>query len=377
MYNNRTVGRNKCKVLLVAAMMLASACGEVQIDPTISSFEVLEITKWPGGSEMAFSSLLYAPDAREYIEVNNWLIERGLFVDYTVLSTEYADDAERATYLTDQLLPAGFGYAGLGHNRLDGQELDYNAALAEFQANRAYLIEQGLNPVAFAYQDAGGATDPWQRALQDAGFLSGVRSGAGWLADGPCVLAGDVTAPANWWALASVHMQSEPCEGCAVDTEELLGLIEACREEEGWLITTYDSLWVDGTGDGAHAKSFYSLGAFKGHMEQVALWSEEGLIWLATINEATLFARQRRATAARLDRISENTYQLYLDDGLDRSIYTADMTLRLGFGSFFQDKDLIVQQGAQEIMRVGVDGPEMLVHLSPSAVPYLLLFTGR
>lgn len=102
-------------------------------------------------------------------------------------------------------------------------------------------------------------------------------------------------------------------------------------------------------------------------MTRIKELQEQGIVWLAQMSEATLYSRQRHNASYSIDRQSDSSYHLFLDDGLDRELYTMPLTLKLRLDDELQGHDLtIFDADGTLIEQVKNDNDEILVNLHPT-----------
>jgi len=339
--------------------------------------EVVEITKWPDGFKAAFTPTLDAGSPSHFDAENQWLIDNGLFIDYEVITAVYDESPERVSFLRDVLVPEGFGYFGHGHAHDNHDNFDYDEAYASFRQNFLSMASYGLKPVAYAYPYGHGILERTRRALSDSGFLSGRLNWPVFEGYGPCIIPDDDTEPPDWFGLPALRMESydfEQCGDCVNNPEEFFAYLDKCIEQGAWLINTYHAIGFDGETDGRPVGwGFYRRHHFYEEMTRIRELQEQGVVWLARMNDATLYARQRHNASFDLNPIEERVYQLFLDDGLDRDIFDLPLTLRLKIDNEYLDHRIEISDSFNTIVaELQIAGEERLINLIPSEEPYTI-----
>lgn len=177
--------------------------------------------------------------------------------------------------------------------------------------------------------------------------------------------------PPHWFGLPALRMEDydfEQCEHCINDPEEFFSYFDPCVEQGAWVISTYHAIGFDGETDGRPVGwGFYRRDNFFEEMTRIKELQEQGIVWLAQMSEATLYSRQRHNASYSIDRQSDSSYHLFLDDGLDRELYTMPLTLKLRLDDELQGHDLtIFDADGTLIEQVKNDNDEILVNLHPT-----------
>ena len=339
--------------------------------------EIVEITKWPDGFRAAFTPTLDAGLPAAYDAENQWLIDNGLFMDYEIVTAIYDQIPERVAFMRDVLKPMGFGYFGHGHAHDNHDNFDYEDAYASFRQNFLSIASYGFRPVAYAYPYGHGLLERTRRALSDSGFLSGRLNWPVFEGYGPCIIPGDDTEPPDWFALPALRMESydfEQCSDCVNDPEEFFSYLDACVEQGAWLINTYHAIGFDGETDGRPVGwGFYRRHHFYEEMMRIKELQDEGIVWLARMSDATLYARQRHNASFDINKIDRLTYHLFLDDGLDRAIFHLPLTLRLKIDHEHMGKRIEISDSFNTIVTgLEITSEEHLINLIPSQEPYTI-----
>ena len=339
--------------------------------------EIVEITKWPDGFRAAFTPTLDAGLPAAYDAENQWLIDNGLFMDYEIVTAIYDQIPERVAFMRDVLKPMGFGYFGHGHAHDNHDNFDYEDAYASFRQNFLSIASYGFRPVAYAYPYGHGLLERTRRALSDSGFLSGRLNWPVFEGYGPCIIPGDDTEPPDWFALPALRMESydfEQCSDCVNDPEEFFSYLDACIEQGAWLINTYHAIGFDGETDGRPVGwGFYRRHHFYEEMMRIKELQDEGIVWLARMSDATLYARQRHNASFDINKIDRLTYHLFLDDGLDRAIFHLPLTLRLKIDHEHMGKRIEISDSFNTIVTgLEITSEEHLINLIPSQEPYTI-----
>ena len=171
--------------LAVAAAASALACGGGDPPPMFA------VAKWYDDHAAAISitydgpasdgSLAY-PDARlparaplltDTRPLEDVALGLGLTLDYEVVTVKFDWFPHLETYFLERVVPRGLGYFGHGHLHVDHDRMSYDGAYRSFRRNFERMLDSGLKPVAYAYPRGAGREEETQRALADAGFLSG------------------------------------------------------------------------------------------------------------------------------------------------------------------------------------------------------------
>lgn len=340
-------------------------------------FSIVEITKWPDDFKAAFTPTLDAGMPAAYDAENQWLKDHGLFIDYEIVTATYDQMPERVNFMRDVLIPNGFGYFGHGHAHDNHDNFDYDEAYASFRQNFLSMESYGFKPVGYAYPYGHGLLERTRRALSDSGFLSGRLNQTVFEDYGPCIIPGEDTEPPDWFGLPALRMESydfEQCDFCVNDPEEFFSWLDKCIEQGAWLINTYHAIGFDGETDGRPVGwGFYRRHHFYEEMTRIKELQEQGVVWLARMNDATLYARQRHNASHDIERIDSETYKLYLDDGLDRDIFDMPLTLKLQMDHELMGRRLEIADSFNDIvLEMEISNEIHLVNLLPSDEPYTI-----
>lgn len=164
---------------LFAVTAHISSCPTLPQHPYMNA----SIAKWYDGHEAAISITIdNPPRSRREPDVDNYVREQGLVIDYEIVTGNHKDreapvftglDDGNLVYLVSELIPAGFGYFGHGHDHIDHDALPYEDARQSFEECYQTMKDWGLDPVAYAYPRSAGNEEETQRALEASGFLSG------------------------------------------------------------------------------------------------------------------------------------------------------------------------------------------------------------
>lgn len=363
-------------VVLWAVVFVLFGCRLWDPSEKGSDLTLVEVTKWYNDFQSAYSATYDMGEPDLMATENEWLIERGLTIDYEVVSAAYDLDPVGLNYLKSRLIPQGFGYFGHGHAHDNHDTMTYEEAYASFRTNYERMKSYGMKPVAYAYPYGAGVEERTRIALKNAGFYSARM--ANFTDDSiytPYILKGQRPEPHDWYRLPALYMESlefQGCEPCVNDHEEFKVHLEESVRQTTWMISMYHSIGWDGVTEGRFvAWGYYRRADFYRDMELVKKLREEGKVWLASMNDVTRYIRQRSATATGLNRTGKS-YRLTLQHPLDPEVFDHEMTLRMRASSGIMGKFLhVYAEGAETpYTTVEVTSPEILVNVPPSKTPY-------
>ncbi len=313
---------------------------------------------------------------------NEWLIEHGLFMDYEIVSEIYDLLPQRLIPFHEQLIPNGFGYFGHGHAHDNHDLFTYEEALASFTLNFQRMESYGFRPVAYAYPYGAGIENSTVEALRDSGFLSGRLHRKEFEDYGPCIMPGDELEPPDWFRLPTLPMQSFDFEQRADyvnNPEEFFSYFEPCIEQGGWITSTYHGIGHDGV-NRPISWGFYYRDEFYAEMLRVKELMEEGTLWLAQLNHVTLYVYQRNAATVSFNEIEENTFEILVDDNLDRDRFYHELTLKFNLSDDFlsEVKQVVISNTTNNtFFEIDLNETELLVNLLPSSFPYIMNFIPK
>ena len=356
-------------------ILLLSSCRLFENNSQIEDVEVLEITKWKDGYKSAYSPT-YDTGLPSVNDIENqWLIERGLFIDYEVVSHTYDQSPGRVSYMLEELIPNGFGYFGHGHKHDNHDELGYEAAKESFTTNFLSMKSYGLHPVSYAYPYGTAFKPETRQALKESGFLSGRLFQPEFEGYGPYIVPGDETVPPDWFALPSIRMEDIEFQGRTQAVNNPSELIEHLEENiklGSWLISTYHGIGYDGETNGRPVGwGFYKRENFYTEMLYVKEKYEQGKIWLASMDDVTLYIQQRNNATYSLEKVDENNYRLFFDNGLDNDRFRMPLTLRIRIDPVFIGSDITFSTPEDEqIYQTVIESEELLINLHPFGIYY-------
>lgn len=366
-------------VLFVGSLILLISCGT---DSSVNEeqedkIHIQEITKWYNGFQSAYSPThdTGRPDLQE--TENNWLIENGLFMDYEIVSYNFDKYPSMYRYLRDNLVPHGFGTFGHGHKHDNHDNFGYEYSLDSFTQNHQSMVSQGFQPVSYAYPHGGGRLPETRQALREAGFLSGRLFEPVFEEYGPYITPGDEMEPPYWLSLPSLRMEDLGYQNrtdAVNNAQELIEHLDTNIELGAWLISTYHNIGWDGETDGRTVGwGYYTRDNFYEEMLYVKAKRDEGKIWLASMDDVTLYMMQRNNASYNLEKIEENLYELFLDDGLDNDYFRMDLTIKVVLDPTLFGKMLrVTSEGDQLLDEIDITSEEVLVNLHPSGKNYYL-----
>lgn len=364
-------------VLFLAKCDQVSSPGTDEVE--IDGLGIQEVTHWYNGYQAAFTPTFDTGLPAQYETELNWLKERDLFIDLEIVSASYDIRPERVEFMRNELLAYGFGQFGHGHAHDHHDRFDYDEAYDSFRQNYLSIKSYGFNPVAYAYPYGAGRLISTRNALEDAGFLSGRLNQTVFEDYGPCIMANGESAPPDWMRLPALRMESYDFEGCGGeecinDPQEFFSHLEPCVEQGGWLLNTYHAIGFDGETDGRPVGwGFYRRTDFYEEMERVAELRSEGKLWLAQMEEATLYARQRHAAEYSVERKGEKEFEISLKDGKDRDVFHMPLTLKLAVDEELLGSEARVYDFDGNEISAFVLENDVLLNLVPSEQRYRLI----
>lgn len=353
------------------SIFFISAC--VNNEPSYSGVEIIEVTKWLDDYQSAYSVTFDTGRPDRYETINQWLIERDLFLDYEIVSDSY-DRYPSAVEFLRNLTEYGFGYFGHGHKHDNHDAMGYEYSLESFTQNYNSMLSYDFQPVSYAYPHGAGRLPETRQALQESGFLSGRMFEPVFDDYGPYIIPGDETLPPDWFALPSLRMESIDFQGyeeAVNNPQEFKQHLNKSIELGSWIISTYHAIGRDGDDGEPVGWGFYKEDHFFEEMLYVKEKKESGEVWLATMDDVTLYIMQKNAAVYSIEKENEFAYSIYFDDELDNEFYRMPLTLKLGLDSDFIGNTIIVSDPENEIiLSKEIESNEVLVNLHPSGVYY-------
>lgn len=192
-------------------------------------------------------------------------------------------------------------------------------------------------------------------------------------------MPGNETEPPNWLALPSLRMEDIDFEGASEhvnNPDEFKEHLDNSIEFGSWLISTYHGIGWDGETDGRPRDwGFYRRDNFFEEMLYVKQKQEEGKVWLATMDDVTLYTMQRSKAEWNLKKVDHKTFELFFDDGLDNTLYRMPLTLELLLDAELVDRNMLVIAPDDEIIyEKTAESERVLLNLRPSGVYYRIVF---
>ena len=187
-------------------------------------------------------------------------------------------------------------------------------------------------------------------------------------------VAGDMKVPTNWFALCALPMQSldfkaggmPSCHSCINNNGDLLPILDGALERTAWLILTYHNIGRP------HGYGWYDWGEFQKDVRSIAARD----FWVATMNEITLYTREREAATLRVetfgDPVIERIGVTLSCGGLDPAVFDQPLTVLFRQPTHWTGVQLILSQDGRPLGRFTFDGEDISLSLRPSGRPYML-----
>lgn len=291
----------------------------------------------------------------------------GLTLDYEVVTVKFDWFPEVEAYFLENVVRKGLGYFGHGHLHVDHDRMPYDGAYRSFRQHFERLLDYGLKPVAYAYPRGAGREEETQRALADAGFLSGHYADS--REQGHYIVPDGQTAPDNWFALPRLHMEShdfQQCGSCINDTDELIPILDEALEKRAWIVPVYHNVGV------YDRYGFYDRATFEADMRAIAARD----FWVASMNAVVLYIRERERAVVTVEPVGPDVaapvrLRVTLSDGLDNERFDQPLTLRFRPPPSWAGRAVSVLRDGRAVAELAPVAGTALVSLLPDERPYV------
>jgi len=363
----------------LGAVMLVLCCAALVTLPVACKIPArpengadVRIAKWKDDHRAAISvnydeSDLLSPSQ---LQVHDAVLGLGMHVDFELvtggISGPISDQQRtRIRWLAEH----GFQFFGHGQQHVNHDKLGPEDVRRSAQSCYDLMKQMNLKPVAFAYP-GGHADRPRTRAaVKDAGFLSARIFRAASRRD-PYIVPDDVREPSDWYTLPTLVMMGHAFDvrdHAVNDTAELTPYLEEALRRTAWLITTYHSInEPDGYG-------FYPLAGFVEDLQAIKARD----FWVASINDATLYVRERAAAKVSYRWIYRAGDQLGLalsvDDGLPADVYDFPLTILVRTPATWRGRRVEVydvRMASTLMQEVPADGMPVMLAVRADGTPY-------
>ena len=392
-----------CVAVVAAWLVVIAGCNEAEdkrpsdgsardrIDSANSRQAAFAIAKWFNNHAAAIS-ITYDdwPDVNH--PVDEFVLDMGLVLDFQMVTQGYADQVpdwveHDLTELIPHVVPGallskfedhridsnlaltahGFGFFGHGHWHVNHDVLTYAQAHDSFRLCFDVMRKLGLKPVAYAYPRGAGHEEDTQRALADAGFLSGRLGGPA--GQSPYIVPDSSTSPENWFLLPALTMEShdfQQCDGCINDTGELLPILDTAIEKTAWIIPVYHNIGRE-TGWGP-----YRWGDFRGDVRAIAARD----FWVAPMNNVVLYIREREKAVVEMETIEQDgvteQIRLTLSDGLDNERFDQPLTMIFTAPPDWVGQPVQITQNERHVDWIFPETGITTFSVQPNEAPYAL-----
>jgi hypothetical protein len=320
------------------------AAGIAVLDGQTDTAFTFSACKWRGGATAAISITYDAPwgTHANHSLATDAVIERKLRLDLELVSSIFEEPKWTpllSVYRT-QLMSRGIGFFGHGHTHALHDTMTYAHAFESFRMNFELMTQWGLRPRAYAYPGSAGREQSTQNACRDAGFICARGDSYTWKE--AILLAGEETAPKNWYFLPSVVMGNASYR--YLDThEKLVPVLDRTIQDGGWVIMMYHAIGIPGSW------SFYPIKDFRQDLDAIL----ERDFWSANMDAAACYVMERNALTWEVIReptgASMDTLIVRLDDGLSDDMYDEPLTFELTGGTSSVTLDGILVEPGQTV----------------------------
>lgn len=325
----------------------------------------IELAKWPLNRAGALS-ITYdgAPGKPNEYSVREILEAYGLKMEYELVTSVIHSYKKDMELINTRLIPRGYQFFGHGHAHINHDEAGYEKSLASFTACYEEMIKMGLKPVAYAYPYGFGLEAETQRALKDAGFLSGRLHAPGDV-ENPFISPDDRLEPDNWYAMPSLVMQDlqfDNCIKCCNNNEELLGFLREAVRRRAWLIVGYHAL-----GD-TDTYGWYTLDEFRKDAEAMA----RSDMFFGSMNDITLYMYERNHASLAVEAMDSDHYRFTLMDNLENQRFDYPLTLIVNWPKKYHDQFFEFRKNDRVISNGWCGKTPTLVQVKPDEQEFLL-----
>jgi peptidoglycan/xylan/chitin deacetylase (PgdA/CDA1 family) len=357
-------------LLLVLGAGLASLAAGCEKPRRSDDAADVRIAKWTDDHRAAVSvtydeSDLMSPGQRR---VHHAFLALGVPVDFELVTGWVTrPEEDRIRWLTAR----GFRFFGHGTRHVNHDALDPDEVRQSITGCYQAMKHLGLKPVAFAYPGGHGDLPRTRAAVRDAGFLSARMFRAAARRD-PYIVPDDVREPLDWYALPSLVMMGHAFDArhhAVDDTAELVPYLDGAVRRTAWLILTYHSI------DKPKGYGYYPLGGVQSDVEAIKARD----IWAASINDATLYVRERaaaRVSSRWIERAGiRSALEVSVADGLPADVYDLPLTLVVRPPSSWRGHRAEVRDLRDHTVtlhEVPADGREFLLAVRPDATTYAI-----
>lgn len=350
--------------LLFIAILLIIGTARTQPIQSFSPDPV--IAKWYNNCPAAIS-LTYddgRPKSKANQAVNQLVLENGLTMDYELVTKDYTLKLKLRNYLLETMIPSGLGYFGHGHKHVNHDQLTYEEALKSFKECYAAMRELGLKPVAYAYPGGAGKEAKTQKALAEAGFLSGRLHFSGKM-NAPYIVPGSQTEPDNWFGLPTLVMQDytfKHCKRCVSNNEQLIPYLDETIRQKAWIILTYHAV------GNKKNYGFFNFDEFKKNILTV----KERNFWNASMNAVTLYIRERLHAEVKIIAVSKGRkveeMRITVSDHLPNDIYDQPLTIMFHIPTEWINEPIALMEKGQTMKTYVYPSIDAMISLQPDEI---------
>lgn len=324
------------------------------------------IAKWYNNCTAAIS-LTYddgRPRSKSNQAVNQLVLENGLTMDYELVTQNVLLKPKLKKYLLETMIPSGLGYFGHGHTHVNHDQLSYEEALKSFKQCFQVMTELGLKPVAYAYPGGAGKEAKTQKALADAGFLSG-RLHFSEKMTAPYIVPGSQTEPEDWFGLPTLVMQDYSfihCKRCVGNNEQLIPYLDETIRQKAWIILTYHAI------GNKKNYGFFRFDDFKKNIHAV----KERNFWNASMNAVTLYIRERAQAEVKMIPFSKDgkieEIRISVSDHLPNDIYDQPLTILFHIPKEWVNEPIALMEKGQTIKTYVYPSSNAIISLQPDEI---------
>ncbi len=292
------------------------------------------------------------------------VLERGLVLDYEVVTATYELWPTSQADLRDNQLPLGIHFFGHGHKHSAHDEFSFVDCLESFVKCFELMQEWGLNPKAYAYPQGSGRKYSTQLACKIAGFIC--SRGFDPPSEDMYICPDDVMEPKNWFLLPCIRAAFSVHEmpDYITNHSEMAEAIEKALPKTAWIILTYHSIgFTDGWG-------YYPFEDFENDLDTIV----ENDFWCSNMDVVACYIKERSRFEFEMEKLNladdKNEYNVVFRDGLDNSIYDTPLTVDFTFADSLTIQEIKFEPALNDLNEYKVINNKLRLNVIPDDKKY-------